>query len=323
MTDTPKIKVAIIGSGNIGTDLMIKVLRNSDILEMGAMVGIDAASDGLARAARLKVPTTADGVQGLIALNGFADIDIIFDATSAKAHQANAAALAPYGKKLVDLTPAAIGPYVVPPVNLEQHLDGDADNVNMVTCGGQATIPMVAAISAVTPVAYAEIVASIASKSAGPGTRANIDEFTETTAHAIEQVGGAARGKAVIILNPAEPPLLMRDTVLALIGDADHDAIRASVTEMAARVAEYVPGYRLKQDVQFTPIPNGEPVHTLLPDGAGPVTTKVSIFLEVEGAAHYLPAYAGNLDIMTSAALRTAESIARRIQTTIPAEARS
>ncbi|MFE7420098.1 acetaldehyde dehydrogenase (acetylating) [Rhodococcus sp. NPDC057529] len=319
MTKT-KTKVAIIGSGNIGTDLMIKVLRNSDILEMGAMVGIDPNSDGLARAARLNVPTTADGVQGLIGLDTFADIDIVFDATSAGAHRANAAALAPYGKKLVDLTPAAIGPYVVPPVNLEQHLDGDVDNVNMVTCGGQATIPIVAAISAVTPVAYAEIVASIASKSAGPGTRANIDEFTETTSHAIEQVGGAARGKAIIVLNPAEPPLLMRDTVLALIGDADHDTIRASITEMAARVAEYVPGYRLKQDVQFTPIPDGEPVHTLLPDGAGPVTTKVSVFLEVEGAAHYLPAYAGNLDIMTSAALRTAESIARRIQTTIPAE---
>ncbi|MEU2001597.1 acetaldehyde dehydrogenase (acetylating) [Rhodococcus sp. NPDC019627] len=323
MTDTQKIKVAIIGSGNIGTDLMIKVIRNSDTLEMGAMVGIDPASDGLARAARLKVPTTADGVDGLIALDNFADISIVFDATSAKAHQANAAALAPYGKKLVDLTPAAIGPFVVPPVNLEEHLDSGVDNVNMVTCGGQATIPMVAAVSAVTPVAYAEIVASIASKSAGPGTRANIDEFTETTSHAIEQVGGAARGKAVIILNPAEPPLLMRDTVFALIGDADHDAIRASVAEMAARVAEYVPGYRLKQDVQFTPIPDGEPVHTLLRDGGGPVTTKVSIFLEVEGAAHYLPAYAGNLDIMTSAALRTAESIARRIQNTIPAEAHS
>ncbi|GAF46383.1 acetaldehyde dehydrogenase (acetylating) [Rhodococcus wratislaviensis] len=321
MTHTHKIKVAIIGSGNIGTDLMIKVLRNSDSLEMGAMVGIDPTSDGLARAARLNVPTTADGVHGLIALDGFDDIDIVFDATSAKAHRANAAALAPYGKKLVDLTPAAIGPFVVPPVNLDEHLDSGVDNVNMVTCGGQATIPMVAAISRITPVAYAEIVASIASKSAGPGTRANIDEFTETTSHAVEQVGGAARGKAVIILNPAEPPLLMRDTVLALIGDADHDAIRGSVAEMAARVAEYVPGYRLKQDVQFTPIPDGEPVHTLLPAGGGPVTTKVSIFLEVEGAAHYLPAYAGNLDIMTSAALRTAESIARRIQTTIPAEA--
>ncbi|WP_216896749.1 acetaldehyde dehydrogenase (acetylating) [Nocardia alni] len=321
MSHTGTIKVAIIGSGNIGTDLMIKVLRNSDILEVAAIVGIDPASDGLARAARLHVPTTADGVAGLIALDGFADIDIVFDATSAGAHKANAAALAPFGKKLVDLTPAAIGPFVVPPVNLEQHLDDDIDNVNMVTCGGQATIPMVHAISRVTPVAYAEIVASIASKSAGPGTRANIDEFTETTSHAIEQVGGAARGKAVIILNPAEPPLLMRDTVLALIGDADHDAIRASVAEMAAEVAEYVPGYRLKQDVQFTPIQPDEPVHTLHPSGGGPVVTKVSIFLEVEGAAHYLPAYAGNLDIMTSAALRTAESIARRLRGAAPVEA--
>jgi acetaldehyde dehydrogenase len=182
----------------------------------------------------------------------------------------------------------------------------------MVTCGGQATIPMVAAVSAVTPVHYAEIVASIASKSAGPGTRANIDEFTETTSHAIEKVGGAARGKAIIILNPAEPPLIMRDTVLCLIGDADHDAIRNSVADMVGRVARYVPGYRLKQDVQFTPLEPDEPVHTLVPDGTGPVTTRVSIFLEVEGAAHYLPAYAGNLDIMTSAAIRVAESIARR-----------
>ncbi|HLS76321.1 MAG TPA: acetaldehyde dehydrogenase (acetylating) [Nocardia sp.] len=308
---TSKTKVAIIGSGNIGTDLMIKVIRNSDVLAMGAMVGIDPESDGLARAARLKVPTTAEGVQGLIAMDGFDDIEIVFDATSAKAHEANAAALAPYGKLLVDLTPAAIGPFVVPVVNLEQQLAAGANNLNMVTCGGQATIPMVAAISAVTPVAYAEIVASIASKSAGPGTRANIDEFTETTSHAIEQVGGAARGKAVIILNPAEPPMLMRDTVFALIGEADHDAVRASVLAMVDRVAEYVPGYRLKQEVQFTPIDPADPVHTLLPEGAPAVTTRVTVFLEVEGAAHYLPAYAGNLDIMTSAALRTAESVVR------------
>jgi acetaldehyde dehydrogenase len=309
-----KTKVAIIGSGNIGTDLMIKVLRTSDVLEMGAMVGIDPESDGLARARRMKVPTTADGVEGLIAMDGFDDIEIVFDATSARAHVANAGKLAPYGKKLVDLTPAAIGPYVVPPVNLDHHLADDATNVNMVTCGGQATIPMVAAIARVTPVPYAEIVASIASKSAGPGTRANIDEFTETTAHAIEAVGGAGRGKAIIVLNPAEPPLIMRDTVLCLIGDADHDAIRASVAEMANAVAEYVPGYRLKQEVQFTPIPDGEPVHTLLLDGAGPVTTKVTVFLEVEGAAHYLPAYAGNLDIMTSAALRVGEALASKVQ---------
>ncbi|WP_338899952.1 acetaldehyde dehydrogenase (acetylating) [Streptomyces sp. TG1A-60] len=311
-------KVAIIGSGNIGTDLMIKVLRLSDTLEMGAMVGIDPASDGLARAARLNVPTTHEGVDGLIALPGFDDIDIVFDATSAKAHLANAARLAPYGKRLIDLTPAAIGPFVVPPVNGDTQLD--AENVNMVTCGGQATIPVVAAISAVTPVHYAEIVASIASKSAGPGTRANIDEFTETTSHAIESVGGASRGKAIIVLNPAEPPLIMRDTVFCLIGEADHDALRASVAAMVERVTQYVPGYRLKQEVQFTPVDGAEPVHTLVPPGAGPVTTRVSVFLEVEGAAHYLPAYAGNLDIMTSAALRVAESIARR--DAVPAEAR-
>ena len=307
-----KTKVAIIGPGNIGTDLMLKVMRLSTILEVGAMVGIDPTSDGLRRAARLGVPTTHEGVDGLIALPGFDEIEIVFDATSAKAHLTNAAKLAAYGKKLVDLTPAAIGPYVVPPVNLDQHLD-DAHNVNMVTCGGQATIPIVAAISRVTTVPYAEIVASIASKSAGPGTRANIDEFTQTTTAGIEKVGGALRGKAIIILNPAEPPLIMRDTVFALIGDADkqtHEAIRASIDEMVAKVQEYVPGYRLKQQVQFTPIAPDEPVRTLLPKGAPAVTTKVSVFLEVEGMAMYLPAYAGNLDIMTSAAMRVAESIA-------------
>jgi acetaldehyde dehydrogenase len=301
-----KTKVAIIGSGNIGTDLMIKVLRLSDTLEMGAMVGIDPASDGLARAARLNVPTTHEGVDGLIGLPHFDEIDIVFDATSAKAHIANAAKLEPHGKKLIDLTPAAIGPFVVPPVNLNEHLG--AGNVNMVTCGGQATIPMVAAVAAVTPVHYAEIVASIASKSAGPGTRANIDEFTETTSHAIEKVGGAARGKAIIILNPADPPLIMRDTVFCLTGDVDHEAVRGSVKEMAERVAEYVPGYRVKQEVQFTPVT--ESVRTLVPEQDNSVTTRVTVFLEVEGAAHYLPAYAGNLDIMTSAALRVAESIA-------------
>lgn len=315
-----KIKVAVIGSGNIGSDLMIKVLRLSDTLELAAVVGIDSDSDGLARAKRLGVPTTHEGVDGLLAMDGFADTDIVFDATSALAHRVNAVKLAPYGKKLIDLTPAAIGPYVVPPVNLEEHLDGGADNVNMVTCGGQATIPIVRAISTVAPVPYAEIVASISSRSAGPGTRANIDEFTETTAAGIEKVGGAQRGKAVIILNPAEPPLVMRDTVFALIGDADHDSIASSITDMVRKVAEYVPGYRLKQQVQFAPIPDGEPVHTLLRDGAEPVITKVTVFLEVEGAAHYLPAYAGNLDIMTSAALRTAEAIAARITTRTTAE---
>ncbi|MEV4647240.1 acetaldehyde dehydrogenase (acetylating) [Saccharopolyspora sp. NPDC049357] len=308
-----KTKVAVIGSGNIGTDLMIKVLRLSPILEMAAMVGIDPASDGLARARRLKVPTTHEGVDGLIAMDGFDDIDIVFDATSAAAHRANAATLAPHGKKLIDLTPAAIGPYVVPPVNLDEHLDRDADNINMVTCGGQATIPIVHAIAQVTPVPYAEIVASISSRSAGPGTRANIDEFTETTAAAIETAGGAQRGKAVIILNPAEPPLIMRDTVFTLIGDSDRAAVENSIRTMVDHVAEYVPGYRLKQDVQFTPINADDPVHTLLPDCAPTVTTKVTVFLEVEGAAHYLPSYAGNLDIMTSAALRAGEAIAQRL----------
>ncbi|MFG2937785.1 acetaldehyde dehydrogenase (acetylating) [Streptomyces sp. NPDC048282] len=309
MTAVKKTKVAVIGSGNIGSDLMIKVIRLSETLEMAAMAGIDPDSDGLARARRMGVPATPEGVEGLIALEGFEDIDIVFDATSAKAHLANAERLGPFGKTLIDLTPAAVGPFVVPPVNLDDNLG--AANVNMVTCGGQATIPIVHAVSRVTPVPYAEIVASIASKSAGPGTRANIDEFTETTSSAIEKVGGAARGKAIIVLNPAEPPLIMRDTVFCLIGDADHDAIRASITDMVAEVAKYVPGYRLKQDVQFTAVQPDEPVRTLLPADTPEVTTRVSVFLEVEGAAHYLPAYAGNLDIMTSAALRTAERIAQ------------
>ncbi|HEY5853729.1 MAG TPA: acetaldehyde dehydrogenase (acetylating) [Aldersonia sp.] len=307
-----KTKVATIGSGNIGTDLMIKVIRNAQHLEMGAMVGIDPNSDGLARARRLGVATTSDGVAGLVALPNFDEIEIVFDATSAKAHLANAEILEPLGKRLVDLTPAAKGPFVVPAVNLDAHRD--ARNVNMVTCGGQATIPIVAAIARVTPVPYAEIVASIASRSAGPGTRANIDEFTETTAHAIETVGGARRGKAIIVLNPAEPPLIMRDTVFCLVAAEDPatpDAITRSVEAMVAEVASYVPGYRLKQQVQITPVPEDQPVHTLLADPSGPRPThQVSVFLEVEGAAHYLPAYAGNLDIMTSAALRYADSIA-------------
>jgi acetaldehyde dehydrogenase len=310
MTATsPPIKVAVIGSGNIGTDLMFKVRRLSTKLEMAAMVGIDPTSDGLARASRLGVTTTHDGVAGLIALPEFDQIAIIFDATSAQAHRANANALAPYGKRFVDLTPAAIGPYVVPAVNLMAH--ADAANVNLVTCGGQATIPIVAAISSVTSVPYAEIVASISSRSAGPGTRANIDEFTETTALAIESVGGAGRGKAVIVLNPGEPPVMMRDTVLCLIADPDpavHERIRASVQTMVATVAGYVPGYRLKQAVQIVPVPPDQPVHTLA--GSAQVTHQVSVFLEVEGAGQYLPAYAGNLDIMTSAALRVGEQMA-------------
>ena len=303
-----KRKVAIIGSGNIGTDLMIKVTRLSKVLEMGAMVGIDPASDGLARARRLGVPTTHEGIDGLLRLPGFADIAIVFDATSAGAHRHHDAVLRAHGKRVIDLTPAAIGPYVVPPVNMDEHLG--APNVNMVTCGGQATVPIVAAVSRVATVHYGEIVASIASKSAGPGTRANIDEFTETTAKAIEVVGGAGRGKAIIVLNPAEPPLIMRDTVFTLSADADPEVIRASVEAMVAEVARYVPGYRLKQEVQFERIGGNNPAR--IPGYGAFSGIKTSVFLEVEGAAHYLPAYAGNLDIMTSAALRTAERIAER-----------
>src|SRR5215471_7183984 len=301
-----KLKAAIIGSGNIGTDLMIKILRNSKHLEMAAMVGIDAASDGLARAARLGVATTHEGVEGLTRLPVFDDIDFVFDATSAGAHVKNDALLRNLkpGLRMIDLTPAAIGPYCVPVVNLDAHLD--APNVNMVTCGGQATIPIVAAVSRVAKVHYAEIVASISSRSAGPGTRANIDEFTETTSKAIEAVGGAAKGKAIIVLNPAEPPLIMRDTVYTLSEFADRDAVEASIEEMAKAVNAYVPGYRLKQKVQF------DEVRNLNIPGLGKLSgLKTSIFLEVEGAAHYLPAYAGNLDIMTSAGMRTAERMAQ------------
>lgn len=302
-----KIKCAIIGSGNIGTDLMIKIMRTSSVLEMAAFVGIDPASDGLARAKRMGVAITAEGLEGLRGLPEYDDIRIVFDATSAGAHKRHSQALIADGKQVIDLTPAAIGPFTIPSVNIDANLN--AQNVNMVTCGGQATIPMVAAVNRVAKVHYGEIVASIASKSAGPGTRANIDEFTETTAHAIEAVGGAARGKAIIILNPAEPPLIMRDTVYCLCEDADPEAIRASVRKMEKEVQDYVPGYRLKQDVQIERIGDNDPLH--IPEMDDDFTgLKVTIFLEVEGAAHYLPAYAGNLDIMTSAALRTAERLA-------------
>ena len=307
---TRKFKAAIIGSGNIGTDLMIKILRHGQHIEMGAVVGIDPQSDGLARAARMGVATTHEGVEGLLRLPQFADIDFVFDATSASAHVQNDALLraAKPGIRVIDLTPAAIGPYCIPVVNGEQHLD--ALNLNMVTCGGQATIPMVAAVSRVAKVHYGEIIASIASKSAGPGTRANIDEFTETTSKAIEAVGGATKGKAIIVMNPAEPPLIMRDTVYTLSDWADEEAIAESVARMAAAVQSYVPGYRLKQAVQFDRIER--PIRI---PGVGDALTglKTSIFLEVEGAAHYLPAYAGNLDIMTSAGLRTAEQMAARM----------
>ncbi|MDL5592173.1 acetaldehyde dehydrogenase (acetylating) [Bacillus subtilis] len=307
-----KLKVAIIGSGNIGTDLMIKILRNAKHLEMAVMVGIDPASDGLARAQRMGVAVTHEGVEGLVRMDEFKNIDFVFDATSAGAHVKNDAFLRSVksGIRLIDLTPAAIGPYCVPVVNLEQNLA--QPNVNMVTCGGQATIPMVAAVSRVAKVHYAEIVASIASKSAGPGTRANIDEFTETTSRAIEVIGGAAKGKAIIVMNPAEPPLMMRDTVFVLSEAADQAQIEASVEEMAAAVQAYVPGYRLKQKVQFDVIPEHAPLNI---PGLGQFSgLKTSVFLEVEGAAHYLPAYAGNLDIMTSAALATAERMAQSMQ---------
>lgn len=311
-------KVAVIGSGNIGTDLMIKILRLSESLEIAAMAGIDPASDGLARARRLRVATTHEGVEGLVALEEFAEVEVVFDATSAGAHRRHNAVLHSLGRTVVDLTPAALGPYVVPPVNGDANLA--APNVNMVTCGGQATIPIVAAVAAMTPVHYGEIVASIASRSAGPGTRANIDEFTETTSAAIEKVGDAARGKAIIILNPAEPPLIMRDTVHCLVGECDDAAVAASVEEMVARVQTYVPGYRLKQKVQFDRVANDDPLRSLLSaESRSGKATKVSVFLEVEGAGHYLPAYAGNLDIMTSAAMRTAERIAAHHATEVAA----
>ncbi|NRP90697.1 Acetaldehyde dehydrogenase [Ensifer adhaerens] len=305
-----KVKCAIIGSGNIGSDLMIKIMRTSKNIEMGAMVGIDPASDGLARAQRLGVPVTHEGIEGFLRMSEYRDIRLVFDATSAKAHIGNDALLQKDGKKVIDLTPAAIGPFTIPSIN------GDANvnepNVNMVTCGGQATIPMVYAVKRATDrVVYGEIVASISSLSAGPGTRANIDEFTETTSKAIETLGGAERGKAVIILNPAEPPVIMRDTVFVLSQGGDRDAIEASILEMVKIVQAYVPGYRLKQKVQFETIGDNAPVQV---PGIGRVSgLKTTIFLEVEGAAHYLPAFAGNLDIMTSAALQTADQWAATV----------
>ncbi len=302
-----KMKIAIIGSGNIGTDLMIKIKRSSDVLQVGAMVGIDPDSDGLARARRMEVEATHEGIDGLTKMEVWDDIQIVFDATSAKAHAYHNEICAKAGKRMVDLTPAALGPFCIPVVNAQEHLD--KQNVNMVTCGGQATIPIVHAVSRVskrTP--YAEIVASIASKSAGPGTRANIDEFTETTSHGIESVGGAEKGKAIIVLNPAEPPLIMRDTVYVLSQGGEEKEIEQSVEEMVADVQKYVPGFRLKQKVQFERFGSNNKVRI---PGLGEFEgLKTTVFLEVEGAAHYLPAYAGNLDIMTSAALKTAERIA-------------
>ncbi len=301
-----KTKVAIIGSGNIGTDLMIKIIRTSEVLEISVFVGIDPESDGLARAKRMGIKTTHEGIEGLIKMPEWEDIKIVFDATSAKAHLFNWEFVKKYpDKKMIDLTPAAIGPYLVPPVNFGKSMD--VKNVNMVTCGGQATIPMVAAVNRIAKVHYGEIVASIASKSAGPGTRANIDEFTETTAAAIEKVGGAERGKAIIVLNPAEPPLVMRDTVLCLSEQGDREAIRQSIHDMVAEVKKYVPGYDLHQEVQFEDVSEDTPVFI---EGLGyRHGLKTMVLLKVKGAGHYLPEYAGNLDIMTSAALATGEKL--------------
>jgi acetaldehyde dehydrogenase len=283
-------------------------MRTSEVLEVAAFVGIDPESDGLKRAARMGIATTHDGIEGLTRLPVWPQIDIVFDATSAGAHKKHSEISLAAGKIMIDLTPAAIGPYVIPVVNGDRNLE--ATNVNMVTCGGQATIPIVAAVSQVAKVHYAEIVASIASKSAGPGTRANIDEFTETTAKAIETVGGAEKGKAIIILNPAEPPMIMRDTVFTLSSGATEEQIEASVLAMIDKVSSYVPGYRLKQQVQFERFGSNSAI--LIPGVGTFEGIKTSVFLEVEGAAHYLPAYAGNLDIMTSSALKTGEKIAAR-----------
>jgi len=290
-----KLTAAIVGPGNIGTDLLVKLLR-SELIEVHSMVGVDPASDGLARARELGVPASAEGVDWLLAQDRLPDL--AFEATSAKAHLANAPRYAAAGITAIDLTPAATGPFVCPPVNLAS-LAG-VPNLNMITCGGQATIPMVHAVSSVVPVAYAEIVASIASRSAGPGTRANIDEFTETTAHAIEQVGGAAKGKAIIILNPVNPPMIMRDTVFCAIPtDGDTELISASVHAMAERVREYVPGYTLRAEPQYDP-----------PRDTWNGMARVAIFLEVRGNGDYLPPWAGNLDIMTAAAARAGEQLA-------------
>ena len=303
------VRCAIIGSGNIGTDLMIKIMRAARHLDVVAMAGIEENSEGLARAKRLGLATTHEGLEGLRRLECYPDIGLVFDATSAGAHKAHDRVLRADGKKVIDLTPAAVGPYTIPVINGDVTLD--SPNVNMVTCGGQATIPIVHAIRRATDrVVWGEIIASISSRSAGPGTRANIDEFTETTARAIEQLGGAERGKAIIILNPAEPPLIMRDTVVTLSQGGSRDAIQASVAEMVEQVRTYVPGYRLKQAVQFEQIGDNAPVRV---PGVGQVSgLKTTVFLEVEGAGHYLPSYAGNLDIMTSAALATADRWAVR-----------
>jgi acetaldehyde/propanal dehydrogenase len=289
-----KVNAALIGSGNIGTDLMYKALR-SEWVNPVWMVGFDPESDGLAKAREAGLKTTHEGVDGMLDQIEEDRIQIAFDATSAYVHAENSRKMNARGVMMIDLTPAAIGPYCVPVVNLKEHVGKEEMNVNMVTCGGQATIPMVAAVSRVQTVEYGEIVATVASKSAGPGTRKNIDEFTRTTANGVSEVGGAAKGKAIIILNPADPPLIMRDTVHCLTAEKpDEDAIRESVKAMIEEVQKYVPGYRLVNGPVF--------------DG-----NRVSMFLQVQGLGDYLPKYAGNLDIMTAAALRTAELFAEEI----------
>ncbi|MDQ0974008.1 acetaldehyde dehydrogenase (acetylating) [Neobacillus niacini] len=287
-----KVKVAILGSGNIGTDLMIKLSR-SQILELTAVIGIDPQSDGLRRARELGYAGVDTGIDGFLA-DPELEADIVFDATSAKAHLYNSKVLKEAGIKVIDMTPAAVGPYVCAAVNIDEHLE--KDNINLITCGGQATIPMVHAVNRVSPVEYAEIVATISSKSAGLGTRANIDEFTETTSRAIEVVGGAKKGKAIIILNPAEPPIIMRDTVYTLVeeGTMDEEGIRKSIADMTEVVQSYVPGYQLRTEPIF--------------DG-----NKITIFIQVEGAGDYLPKYSGNLDIMTATGVKVAEEFAKNL----------
>lgn len=306
-----RIPVAIVGSGNIGTDLVVKLFRSATLVPV-ALIGIDPASDGLRHARKWGIETSAEGADWLLANAERLGVRIVYEATSAKVHAATAPAYAAAGLLAIDLTPAAIGPAVVPPVNLDAELD--AVNVNMITCGGQATIPMVTAVTRVSPVPYAEIVSTVASRSAGPGTRANIDEFTETTADGLVTIGGAAHGKAIIILNPAEPPILMRNTVYcALPADTDRAAVEASVAAMAADVAAYVPGYRVK-GVAFDDGPFNTP--------GGEAAARVSIFLEVTGRGDYLPPYAGNLDIMTASAVRVGETLAARrlsADTAVPA----
>ena len=306
-----KIKCALIGSGNIGTDLLIKIQETSDILEAALVIGIDADSDGLRIARERGVVTTHEGIEGAVASDIWSEIAICFDATSAGAHKIHNEICVRDGKLMVDLTPAAIGPFCIPPVNADEHVD--KQNVNMVTCGGQATIPMVYAVTRVSDsVPYAEIVASVSSRSAGPGTRANIDEFTETTARGVEVIGGAEKGKAIIILNPAEPPMIMRDTIYVFSVGGEEDKIRQSVEDMVEEVQKYVPGYRLKQEVQFERFTGNNRLK--IPGQGEYEGVKTTIFLEVEGAGHYLPNYAGNLDIMTSAGMATAERMAAKVR---------